>query len=77
MEVSIVACCFDSQMTGAKLQKMINPVQERLVILSPARLLSTIMQRSTSFLSGGGILGGIASSSVQSKVGKAVRSVSG
>jgi hypothetical protein len=40
-EVSIVACCFDSQMIGARLQKMINPVREPLVLFSPAWLLSS------------------------------------
>ncbi len=35
-EVPIVACCFDSQMIGAKLQKMINPVREHQVLFSPA-----------------------------------------
>jgi hypothetical protein len=44
-EISIVACCFDSQMIGAKLQKMINLVQERWVRLSPAWSQSTIIKR--------------------------------
>ena len=63
-EVSIVACCFDSQMTGAKLQKMINPVQEHQVLFSPTWSLSTIIQRSTSLPRGGGMSGGVASSTL-------------
>jgi hypothetical protein len=42
-EVSIVACCFDSQMIGAKLQKMIKAVREHLVLFSPAWSLSIII----------------------------------
>ena len=81
-EVSIVACCFDSQMIGPKLQKMIHPVWERLVLFSPAWLLSTIIPRSMSLPRGGGMSGVIASStlpknSVHSKDGKAVWSISG
>jgi hypothetical protein len=60
-EVSIVAYCFDGQMIGAKLQKMINPVWERRVLFIPTLSLSTITQRSMSLPRGGGMLGGIAS----------------
>ncbi len=54
-ESLIVACCFDSQMIGAKLQKMINPVLEHRVLFSPAWSLSTIIRRSTSLPRGGGM----------------------
>jgi len=61
-EVSVVACFFEIQIIGDKLQKIKKLVREHRVILSPARSLSTIMQRSISLPSGGGMSGGIASS---------------
>jgi len=60
-EVSMVDCFFEIQIIGAKLQKIKNPVRERRVDLSPAWSLSTIIRRSMSLPSGGGMSVGMAS----------------